>query len=195
MKIARLIFAVSFTALVGFAGCSSKETDIDIKINIETKLKAAPDMAGVIVAVKNGIVTVEGQCKDEACKINCEKIAQAVKGVKTVINDLTVTDAPPVTAPAVAASPVMVIPEDPLINSVAKVAKNFPSVKAEVKDSIVTLTGEIKKTELPKLMNALSSLKPKKIEQKLTVVKNLRKKSHRSVSSSKSKKRTLRRRH
>ena len=42
-------------------------------------------------------------------------------------------------------------------------------VKTEVKDGIVWLSGEIKKADLPKLMMVLNSLKPKKIENKLTI--------------------------
>ena len=40
-----------------------------------------------------------------------------------------------------------------------------------MKDGVVTLTGEIQKTALPKVMQALSALDPKKIENKATVKK------------------------
>ena len=42
-------------------------------------------------------------------------------------------------------------------------------MKADVKDGVVTLTGEIKKASLPKLMQSLMALKPKKVDNKLTV--------------------------
>jgi hyperosmotically inducible protein len=40
-----------------------------------------------------------------------------------------------------------------------------------VKDGVVTLTGEINKTDLPRVMQALSALNPKKIDNKATVKK------------------------
>jgi osmotically-inducible protein OsmY len=52
---------------------------------------------------------------------------------------------------------------------VADATKDFAGVTAAVNDGIVTLTGTIKKADLPKLMQSVSSLKPKKIENKLTV--------------------------
>jgi hyperosmotically inducible protein len=170
MKMTGLLMAVSIAATIGFVSCAPK--DADIKTDIETKLKAAPDMSGVTVDVKGGIATIEGECKDDVCRANCEKIAQEVKGVKTVINNLTVTQ--PTAAPVTAT--VVVTADDPLTKSVVEATKGFPGVKAEVKDSIVTLTGEIKKNDLPGLTKALTSLKPKKIENKLTIIKNLKKK-------------------
>ena len=38
-----------------------------------------------------------------------------------------------------------------------------------LKDGVVTLTGDIKRAELQKLMMTLHTLKPKKIDNKLTI--------------------------
>ena len=162
MKIVKVLMAVAIVTTTGFLSCTPK--DADIQANVETKLRAKPDMANASVVVNDGVATIAGECKDDACKADCEKMTQEVKGVKTVVNNLTVTAPPPPAPPTV-----MVTPDDPLTNSVADATKDFTTVKAEVKDGIVTLTGEIKKTDLPKLMKALSSLKPKKIENNLTV--------------------------
>ena len=40
-----------------------------------------------------------------------------------------------------------------------------------MKDGVVTLTGDVKKSDLPKVMQALSAMHPKKIENKATVKK------------------------
>jgi len=47
--------------------------------------------------------------------------------------------------------------------------KDFPTVKSSVKDGVITLTGEIKRADLKKLITTLHSLKPKKIDNQLTV--------------------------
>jgi osmotically-inducible protein OsmY len=86
-----------------------------------------------------------------------------VKGVKQVVNNCTV--APPPTAPA----PVVIAADDPLAKGVTDAIKDYPGVKADVKDGVVTLTGDIKRAELQKLMEALHTLKPKKIDNKLTI--------------------------
>src|SRR5438045_2824419 len=64
MKMMRLLFLINFITII-YVGCSAGNTDVDIKANIESKLKARPEMSGVTVGVKNGIATIEGQCKDE----------------------------------------------------------------------------------------------------------------------------------
>ncbi len=158
MKMTRLLMAVAISVTLGFMGCSPKDTEIQAAV--ETKLKAEPDMSTVNVDVKDGVATIAGECKDEACKANCEQLAKDVKGVKTVINNLTVPPPPP---------PVVVAADDPLTQAVTDATKDFTTVTAAVADGVVTLTGEIKRRELPKLMKGLNSLKPRKIENKLTI--------------------------
>jgi len=196
MKMIRLLALLSITIAFGAAGCSPKK-DADIKTEIETNLKAAPDMSGVTVDVVGGIATIEGQISNNTAKAKCEKIAQEVPGVKTVINNLTVADQQPadtVAVPAPVVTPVTTepaeeVPEDPLAKSVAEVTGKFPDVKAVVKSGVITLTGTIKKTELPGLMKSLRSLKPKKIEQKLNLRKTTPRKNLKPVKKSGRKKR------
>ncbi len=47
--------------------------------------------------------------------------------------------------------------------------KDHPTVKASVNNGVITLTGEIKRDQLAKLMMTLNTLKPKKIENHLTI--------------------------
>ncbi|MEO6230933.1 MAG: BON domain-containing protein [Ferruginibacter sp.] len=159
MKITKVLMAVAIVTTTGFLSCKPK--DADIKSAVEAKLNAKPDMSGTMVSVTDGVATISGECKDETCKADCEKLTSEVKGVKSVVNNLTVPPPPP--------PPVAVTVDDTLKSGVNDALKDFTTVTAEVIDGVVTLTGTIKKTELPKVMMALSSLKPKKIENKLTV--------------------------
>lgn len=161
MKFMKIPLALALALAIGFTGCKPK--DADIKTAIETKMKADPDMSGTTVEVKDGVATISGECKDEACKAKCEAAVKDVKGVKSVVNNCTVAAAPVVFTPPVIAA------DDPLTKAVTDAIKDFSTVKADVKDGVVTLTGEIKKDGLQKLMMALNALKPKKIENKLTV--------------------------
>jgi hypothetical protein len=92
MKFTKFTIAIAFMMAVAFTSCGPK--DADIKTAVETALKA--DGAATMVEVKDGVATITGVCKDDACKANCEKLAAAAKGVKSVVNNCTV--APP--APA-----------------------------------------------------------------------------------------------
>ena len=84
------------------------------------------------------------------------------KGVKQVTDRVVVTPPPP---PA----PVVIAADDPLTKNVNDAIKDYPGVAATVKDGEVTLTGEIKRANLQKLMMNLQSLKPKKINNQLTI--------------------------
>ena len=161
MKIAKVLLAVAIVTTTGFLSCKPK--DADIKAAVETKLKSKPDMVTATVDVTDGVATISGECKDAECKAECEQLVQEVKGVKSVINNLAIAAPPP--PPAA----VTVAPDDALTSGVNDAIKDLGEVKASVNDGVVTLTGNIKKADLPKLMAGLHSLNPKKIDNKLTV--------------------------
>ncbi|WP_153800531.1 BON domain-containing protein [Foetidibacter luteolus] len=154
-----LLCALLLTASVSFlTSCKSGPKDTDLTATLQQKLSTIP---GVSVAVKDGVATLSGEVKDEAAKATAESEAKAVEGVKSVVNSLTVAPPPP--------PPVVISPDDALIKSVTDAIKDFSGVKADVKEGVVTLTGEIKRTSLPKLIMAVQALKPKKVENKLTI--------------------------
>lgn len=162
MKLTKVLMAILIAASISLVSCGPK--DADVQTAIEAKIKATPEMTGAMVVVKDGVATITGEVKDDACKAMCEKEIAAIKGVKSVVNNATVAPPPPPPAPAVS-----VTADDPLAKSVADAVKDHPTVKAEVKDGVITLTGDIKKDDLKKLMPLLQSLKPKKVDNKLTV--------------------------
>jgi hypothetical protein len=62
-----------------------------------------------------------------------------------------------------------VSPDDALSQGVTDATKDFPTVKASVSNGEITLTGNIKRADLQKLMQSLNSLNPKKINNQLTI--------------------------
>ena len=161
MKVTKVLVAIMVVITIGFASCKPK--DADIKTAVEQAIATHAGAEAVTVDVAEGVVTLGGEFKDETCKLDCETAAKGVKGVKSVVDNGTVAAAPVVTAPVVISS------DDSLTQTVTDATKDFPTVKAEVKDGVVTLTGEIKKADLIKLMQSVNALKPKKVENKLTV--------------------------
>jgi hypothetical protein len=140
---------------------SCKPKDKDIQSAVETSLKNS-GMPEISAAVNKGVVTLSGECKDEASRSAAESTVAKVKGVKQVVNNCTV-------ATPVSPAPVVISPDDALIKGVTDATKDYPSVKADVKDGVVTLTGNIKRADLQKLMMTLHSLNPKKIDNKLAI--------------------------
>jgi hyperosmotically inducible protein len=93
MKLTKLLMVVVVSATMLFVSCKPK--DADIKAAVEKALTADPSMSGTTIEVKDGVVTMGGECKDDACKAGCEKIVAGVKGVKSVVNNCTVAPPPP----------------------------------------------------------------------------------------------------
>lgn len=79
-------------------------------------------------------------------------------------------DTTTMTAPApVTPAPVVIAPDTALQAGVRDATKDYPGVKADVNNGEITLTGEIKRSKLADLMMSLNSLKPKKINNQLTI--------------------------
>jgi hypothetical protein len=89
---------------------------------------------------------------------------------KTDTTDTTTVDTSTViTTPNDA--PVVISPDDSLQMGLRDATKDFPGVQATVNNGEVTLTGTIDRDKLPTLMQSIHSLKPKKVNNNLTVNK------------------------
>ncbi len=83
---------------------------------------------------------------------------------KDTTNDNTTTS-PSTTAPAPA--PVEISGDDALRGSAQDAIKDYPGVTATVNNGEITLTGNLKRSKLPDLMQRLNALHPKKINNNL----------------------------
>ena len=158
MKIKSLLPVIILAATVSFTSC--KESDSEVKTRVEEKLQANQETAGTSVSVNDGVATLTGEVGTENGRIESESITKGTKGVKTVVNNLTVT--PP-------APPVTVTPDDPLTIAVRDATKDHPGVIATVENGTVTLTGTISKADNVILMQKINALEPGKLDNKLIV--------------------------
>lgn len=157
-----LRFQLGFPALLFmlfsflFQSCKQKANDGEIQSAISSKTQTDPSLAGVNASVNDGVVILTGQCNDAPCKTNAEEAVKSIKGVKKVVNNITV-------------APVVITPDDPLKASVDQALTNYQGVQADVQDGVITLRGEITRDRLQQLMMDLNALKPKKIDNQLVV--------------------------
>jgi len=160
MKMTKTIIAIFLSASVLLFSCSAK--DSVVQANINEKFAATPECAGATAAVTDGVATLTGEVKDADCMKMAATTAEGIKGVKSVVNNLTTTPPPPPPAPAVSA-------DNALSQGVTDATKDFPTVKATVNNGEITLTGSIKRSDLKTLMQSLNSLNPTKINNQLTI--------------------------
>lgn len=93
MKMVKNLFsAILLTGSMALIATSCKPKDADIQVKVAEAVKS---MAGVTVAVEKGVATLTGEVATEADKAAAETAAKGIKGVETVINNLTVTPPPP----------------------------------------------------------------------------------------------------
>lgn len=147
---------------VFFFAC--KPSDEKVQKEVNDKLSTASP--GVIAEVKEGVATLSGEVIDESAKTTAEETAKGVKGVKSITNNIMVTPPPPPPAPAPTADDMMRMSVDSSL-----MAKNIAGVTATVANGEVTLTGNIKRADLKKVMQAASEAKPKptKVNNSLTL--------------------------
>ncbi|HVE60327.1 MAG TPA: BON domain-containing protein [Chitinophagaceae bacterium] len=149
--------ALVLFASLALPACKPKDSDIQASINEKTRANA--QMSNVSVTVVDGVATLTGQCPDAACKTSAEDIADDVKGVKSVVNNIVV-DTP---------APVVINDDATITTSVNPIVAKYPGVTADVQNGTVTLRGNIKKDDLQKLMMALQESNVKNVNNQLTI--------------------------
>jgi hyperosmotically inducible protein len=153
MKLTKLLMVVVVSTTMLFISCKPK--DADIKAAVEKALKADPSMTGTTVDVKDGVVTMGGECKDDACKTGCEKIAAEVKGVKSVVNNCTVAAPPPPPPPASLSTTI----DATKMQQVKDGLKDIAGVTVEFVGDKAVLKGEVTKANRMKIMQMLAAAK------------------------------------
>jgi hyperosmotically inducible protein len=152
MNIKKIVGSAAVVFTLFLAACGPKDADISVSVTQNVQA-AAP---GVSSDVKDGVVTLSGQVSDEATRMAAEDAAKKAKGVKSVVNNITVM--------APAAPTVEITPNGALQQGVNDAVKDFPEVTATVNaDSEVVVTGEISSDKWKRLKMALDALNPKKV--------------------------------
>lgn len=156
IAMAALAIAVSF----GSISCKKKISDADLQTQATTIVTSNPNAS---VEVKNGVAHLSGTFADEQSKNAMIAQLKTVNGIKEVM-DMTKIEAP-VVAPVATSSAV-----DPAVQQkVQDAVKDFPSVKVEVVNGELTLTGNVSSLQARKIKESVDALKVGKVNFNYTV--------------------------
>ena len=158
MRKAVLILTVALLSSVMFYSC--KPSDEKLQKAVEAVLSTKN--LGVETSVKDGVVTINGTVDSEESKTIAETLAKSIKNVKSVTNNIQVNSG----SPAVTINPDNTL--STIINT-AFSAAGFSGVSVAVNNGEVTLTGDVKKADLAKIMQLANEAKPAKVINKLNL--------------------------
>ena len=151
IAMAALALAVSF----GAVSCKKKVTDAELQTKATTVVTSNPNAS---VEVKEGVAHLSGTFANQADKDAMIASLKAIPGVKDVMDMSTV------------AAPVEVNAVDPaILTKVQAAIKDFPSVKAEVVNGELTLTGNVSPEQARKIKESVDALKIGKYTNSLVV--------------------------
>ncbi len=156
IAMAALAVAVSFGAI----SCKKKVSDADLQTQATTVVTSNPNAS---VEVKEGVAHLSGTFADQQSKDAMIAKLKAISGVKDVMDMSTIAAAP--AAPVETASAV-----DPAVQKkVQDAVKDFPSVKVEVVNGQLTLTGNVSSLQARKIKESVDALKIGKYNNNLIV--------------------------
>ena len=149
---AALALAVSF----GSVACKKKVTDAELQTKATTAIVANPTAS---VEVKEGVAHLSGTFATQADKDAAISSLKSIEGVKDVMDMATV-------APVVTTTTAV----DPAVQQkVTDAVKDFPSVKVEVVNGELTLTGNVSPVQARKIKESVDALKVGKVNYNYTV--------------------------
>ncbi|MBO6184873.1 MAG: BON domain-containing protein [Chryseobacterium sp.] len=153
-----LALAVSFGAI----SCKKKVSDAELQTQATTIVATSPTAT---IEVKEGVAHLGGTFASQAEKDAAIKSLKEIKGVKDVHDMATVEMMPPPPPPVETASAV-----DPMVQQkVQDAVKDFPSVKVEVVNNELTLTGNVSSAQARKIKESVDALKVGKYNNNLVV--------------------------
>ena len=154
IAMAAMALAVSF----GTIACKKKVSDADLQTSATTIVTANPNAS---VEVKEGAAHLSGTFADQAAKDAMIASLKAIPGIKEVHDMATI--AAPVVVQTVSAI-------DPAVQKkVTDALKDFPSVKVEVVNGELTLTGNVSPEQARKIKMSVDALKAGKVNFNYTV--------------------------
>ena len=158
MKETIAMAALALVVSIGSISCKKKVSDADLQTQATTVVTSNSNAS---VEVKEGTAHLSGTFADQASKDNMIASLKAIPGIKDVMDMSTI--AAPVVVETVSAV-------DPMVQQkVTDAVKDFPSVKVEVVNGELTLTGNVSPTQAKQIKMSVDALKAGKVNYNYTV--------------------------
>ena len=161
MKKTIKITALALLFSVAAFSCKKNVSDAELTTQSTTVVAAYP---GTSVEVKEGVAHLSGTFASQEEKDEAIAALKNVKGVKDVMDMASVT-------PAAAAVETASVVDPAVQQKLADAVKDFPTVKAEVVNGELTLTGDVTAEQARKIKMSVDALKLGKVNFKYNVKK------------------------
>lgn len=159
MKKTFAMAALALMVSLGAISCKKKNSDADLQTQATTVVTSNPAAS---VEIKDGVAHLSGTFATQQEKDAMIANLKAIKGIKDV-HDMT--QMAPVVAPVETTTAV-----DPAVQQKLQDAvKDFPTVKVEVVNGELTLTGNVSSTQARKIKESVDALKIGKYNNNLVV--------------------------
>lgn len=157
MKKTIAMAALALAISMGSISCKKKISDADLQTQATTVVTSNPNAS---VEIKDGQAHLSGTFASQEEKDQMIASLKAIPGIKDV-HDMSTVEAPVVvTTEAV----------DPAnVQKVSDALKDFPSVKSEVVNGELTLTGNVSPEQARKIKMSVDALKVGKVNYNYTV--------------------------
>jgi hyperosmotically inducible periplasmic protein len=149
-----LAFSIFTLVACNNRGDEEIRNDVREQIGSSRNTSGSNAYANVEATVNKGVVTLTGQCEGENCADSLVNRVKEIDGVKDVESNLQETATPT---------------DFTLRTSVQTIISKYQGVQADVAGGVVVLRGSILREQLQPLMNELSTLQAKQIDNQLAV--------------------------
>jgi len=156
----KIVFIITAILLSATLMQSCKPSDENVQKSVDAVLMASAP--GVSASVKDQVATLSGTVDSEEARSEAQRAVSSIKNVKSVVNNIQVR----------AQAPAPVVNPDDTITTTVKSSLNaagFNNVNVMVKDGVVTLKGDVKRSDLQKIMQIANESNPKQVVNELKV--------------------------
>ncbi|MBK5722268.1 BON domain-containing protein [Dysgonomonas sp. Marseille-P4677] len=154
----KMLFMIACIMITGVAMQSCRKNDDVLKKDVDRVIQGRYNST-IVTSVKDRVVILDGTVESQQEKMSVENDVNNVKDVKGVVNNITVRESD-------ITSPEPVINSDDTFKSSIESklqSEGFKEVKVEVSNGEVTLSGDLKRSDLIKVMQIVNEFNPVKV--------------------------------
>lgn len=159
-----MLFIITCILISGIAMQSCKQSDENLKKDVDKAIQGRYNST-ISTSVKDGVVTLIGTVESQQEKTSVESEVKAVKHVKTVVNNISVRES------NITSQQPVINPDNTIKSSIESrlATEGFKDVKVDVSNGEIILSGNLKRSDLTKVMQIANESNPKKVTNNLNL--------------------------